>query len=256
MLRTDYINVEMLSKFASRSGERALLPEITPKAQVALMCRMLFSEGWNDHIAGHITVRQPDGTILTNPWELTWDEVTAGDIITLDEKGNILDSNWNTTPAIGLHLQLHEARSDINVVVHNHPKWSGIWANLQEIPPIYDQAGAYCGVELPLYNEYLGTLEDNDASMTAVEAIGDAKWALLAHHGSLVVGRDLRQAHLRAATLEWRSRRAYEVRLAGGAEPLAAEIINQVSLPDANGFPFLWEAMARREIRRDATVLY
>lgn len=88
-----------------------------------------------------------------------------------------------------------------------------------------------------------------------VEAIGDAKWALLAQHGSLVVGRDLRQAHLRAATLEWRSRRAYEVRLAGGAEPLSKEIVEQISLPDPNGFPFLWEAMARRELRRDPTIL-
>lgn len=255
MLKTDYVNVEMFSKFATRPGCRALLPEITPKAQVALMCRMLFAEGWNDHIAGHITVRQPDGSILTNPWELTWDEVTASDIITLDEKGNILDSDWNTTPAIGLHLQLHEARPDVNVVVHNHPKWSGIWANLQEVPPIYDQAGAYCGLELPIYNEYLGTFEDEGASLTAVESIGDAKWALLAHHGALVLGRDLRQAHLRAATLEWRCRRAYEVRLAGGAQPLADEVVNQVGLPDPNGFPFLWEAMARRELRRDPTVL-
>ena len=43
-----------------------------------------------------------------------------------------------------------------------------------------------------------------------------SKWALLANHGSLVVGKNLRQAHLRAITLEWRSKRAYEVELAGG----------------------------------------
>ena len=77
MLKTDHLNVDMFEKFAPRPGERALLPELTPKAQVALMCRMLYAEGWDDHIAGHITVRQADGTILTNPWELTWDEVTA-----------------------------------------------------------------------------------------------------------------------------------------------------------------------------------
>lgn len=255
MLKTDYVNTDMLAKFAPRPGCRDLLPELTAKAQVALMCRILFAEGWDDHIAGHITVRQSGGTILTNPWELTWDEVTADDIVTIDAEGKVLDCDWNITPAIGLHLQLHDARPDINVVIHNHPKWSGIWACLQETPPIYDQAGAYCGLELPIYNEYLGTLEDKSASNTIVESLGDAKWALLAQHGALVVGSDLRQAHLRAATLEWRCRRAYEVRLAGGAEPLANEIVEQVSLPDPNGFPFLWEAMARRELRRDPTVL-
>lgn len=62
-------------------------------------------------------------------------------------------------------------------------------------------------------------LAKNEACATLIDALGDAKWALLAQHGALVVGRDLRQAHLRAATLEWRCRRAYEARLAGGAEP-------------------------------------
>ena len=255
MLKADYVNAEMLAKFAPGLGERPLLPPLTPKAQVALMCRMLCSEGWNEHIAGHITVRQPDGTILTNPWELAWDELTASDIVTINDKGNNLDSDWNLSPAIGLHLQLHELRPEINVVIHNHPKWSGIWANLQEVPPVYDQAGAYCGVELPLYNEYLGTFENEASSLTAAEALGNSKWALLANHGSLVVAENLRQAHLRVATLEWRSKRAYEVRLAGGADPLPDDVVESLSLPDKNGFPMLWEAMARRELRRDPNIL-
>lgn len=255
MLKTDHLNHDILAQFAPRPGERPLLPSLAPKAQVALMCRMLVAEGWNEHIAGHITVRQPDGTLLTNPWELAWEELTASDIVSIDHGGKVLDSEWNVSPAIGLHLQLHELRQDINVVIHNHPKWSGIWANLQEVPPVYDQAGAYCGVELPLYNEYLGTFENEATSLTAAEALGDAKWALLANHGSLVVARDLRQAHLRVATLEWRSKRAWEVRLAGGAEPLPDSVVEGLSITDENGFPFLWEAMARREIRRDPGVL-
>lgn len=98
-------------------------------------------------------------------------------------------------------------------------------------------------------------LAKNEACATLIDALGDAKWALLAQHGALVVGRDLRQAHLRAATLEWRCRRAYEARLAGDAEPLPNELVEEVSLPDPNSFPFLWEAMARRELRRDPTIL-
>lgn len=255
MLKTDYINAEMLAKFAPGPGERPLLPLLSPKAQVALMCRMLCSEGWNEHIAGHITVRQPDGTILTNPWELAWEELTASDIVTIDSSGKVLDSDWNVTPAIALHLQIHEARPEINVVVHNHPKWSGIWANLAEVPPVYDQASGYCGVELPLYDEYAGTFEDKSTSLTAVEALGNAKWALLANHGSLVVAENLRQAHLRVATLEWRSKRAYEVRIAGGAKPLPNEVVESLILPDINGFPMLWEAMARKELRNDSSIL-
>ena len=246
---------EILKMFAPNPGRRPLLPELTPEAEVALMCRMLFKEGWNEHIAGHITCRLEDGRVLSNPWELAWDEVCASDILTLDAQGKVIKGDWNITPAIGLHMQLHDLRPEVNVVIHNHAQWSGIWANMHRVPPIYDQASAYVDGPLPLYNEYEGTFEDEDTSLAAVRALGDAKWALLANHGSLVVGKDLRQAHLRAITLEWRSKRAYEVELAGGGKPLQEDQIPGIALPDANGFPFLWEAMARRELREDPGVL-
>jgi ribulose-5-phosphate 4-epimerase/fuculose-1-phosphate aldolase len=216
---------------------------------------MLFKEGWNDHIAGHITYRLPDGRVLTNPWELAWDEVTAGDILTLDSSGQVIDGDWNVTPALGLHLKLHEARPEVNVVIHNHARWSGIWANRHRVPPVYDQSSGYVDGPLPLYNEYAGTFDAQDAADSAVKALGNAKWALLANHGSLVVGENLRQAHLRAVTLEWRSRRAYEVELAGGGVALTDDQIEAIALPDKNGFPFLWEAMARRELRESPDIL-
>jgi len=114
------INADVIKMFAPNPGRLPLLPELSPQAQVALMCRMLFREGWNEHIAGHITYRLEDGRILANPWELAWDELCASDIITLDESGAVLEGEWNITPAVGLHLQLHRLRPDVNVVIHNH----------------------------------------------------------------------------------------------------------------------------------------
>ena len=160
MGKYDGMNRAIVEQYAPKAGRRPLLPPLSDKARVALMCRMLFKEGWNERIAGHITYRLPDSTILTNPWELAWDELTASDIMTLDQEGRIIDGEWNITPAIGLHIQLHTLRPEVNVVIHNHAQWSGIWANLQRVPPIYDQTGAHCGVELPIYNEYTGTFEN------------------------------------------------------------------------------------------------
>lgn len=255
MEKYDGLNQAMVERFAPRPGARPLLPALTPQAQVALMCRMLSREGWNEHIAGHITYRLEDGNILTNPWELAWDELTASDIMTLNAKGEVIAGEWNITPAIGLHIQLHELRPELNVAIHNHAHWSGIWANLHRVPPVYDQTGAHCGSHLPLYNEYAGTFEDEATSLSAAEALGQEKWALLAGHGALVVGENLRQAHLRVITLEWRCKRAYEVESMGGGVPLPEDEIEKVSITDANGFPFLWEAMARRELRADPSVL-
>ena len=90
-MRHDGINQELLSRYAPRPGRKPLLPALGDRQQLALLCRVLSREGYNDHIAGHITLRLDDGTYLANPWELTWSELTASDILRLDAKGNVIE---------------------------------------------------------------------------------------------------------------------------------------------------------------------
>ena len=52
-----------------------LLPELTPEQEIVLLARTLWTEGYNDHLAGHITYNLGDGTLLCNPWLMTWDEI-------------------------------------------------------------------------------------------------------------------------------------------------------------------------------------
>lgn len=250
------LNWEALGPLVPNPGRYPILPSLTTRQELALLCRVLFREGYDDHIAGHITYRQDDGTLLVNPWELAWDEVCASDMLTIDSGGNILDGRWNVTPAINVHRDLHALREDVRVVIHNHPEWGSVWAACKRIPPIYDQTSALVDTDPVLYDEYRGTVNDDEQGKAAVTALGEHKWALLANHGVFLVARDLRQAHLRAITLEWRCRLAWRVETLGGGSPLDAGVATQMGQrTDANGFPFLWEAMARREIRRDPRVL-
>ncbi|MBS0324001.1 MAG: class II aldolase/adducin family protein [Proteobacteria bacterium] len=251
------LNGEMLRKFLKRPGRYPLLPRLTPPQQVALLCRVLYDEGYNDHIAGHISFRQPDGSFYANPWELRWDEVTAADILHLDAKGNIIEGEWNITPAINLHVGIYAARPDVNVVIHNHPEWGSVWAGVHRVPPAYDQTAAMVAPAPALYSDYQGTINKEAAGAgDPIAAFGDNKWAILANHGVLLAARDIRQAHLRALTLEWRCRLAWRVEALGGGVPLTPEAEQSVGgLTDQNGFPFLWEAMARKVIQRDGAVL-
>lgn len=252
----DTLNKDLLARYTPRPGRYALLPELTPQQSVALLCRVLHREGYNDHIAGHITVRQDDGTYLSNPWELTWGEVTASDIVRLNQEGQVIEGEWNITPAINLHIDVHAARHDVEVVIHNHPQWGSVWSAAKRIPPIYDQTSALVDSDPVLYDEYRGTVEDGERGRAVVDALGQEKWALLANHGVLVVANGIRQAHLRAITLEWRSRLAWQVETLGGGSALPSSVANATGQrTDTHGFPFLWEAMAREEIRRDPTVL-
>jgi len=248
---------EQLKHLAPNPGRRPLLPELSPQAELALLARVLFREGYDDHIAGHITYRQSDDIMLVNPWELAWDELTASDIIQVDLKsGKVVAGEWNVTPAIGLHIEVHKERPDVQVIIHNHSRYGSIWAAAHRVPPIYDQTSAQVDGALPLYDEYAGTVDGEVEAKSAVGALGEHKWALLANHGVFLVARDIRQAHLRAVTLEWRCRVAWQVEALGGGRPLDDQTATDFgAMVDTNGFPFLWEAMARREIRLAPEVL-
>jgi ribulose-5-phosphate 4-epimerase/fuculose-1-phosphate aldolase len=250
------INYAAVSALAPNDGRYPILRQMTPRQEVALLARTLFQEGYNDHIAGHITYRQPDGTLLTNPWELAWDELTASDILRIDENGKVIEGKWNTTPAINIHLDVHKLRPDIGVAIHNHSEWGSVWAAAKRVPPIYDQTSAMVDSDPAIFQEYRGPVNNEAESRAAVAALGQNKWALLVNHGVFMVAKDIRQAHLRAITLEWRCRLAWRVEALGGGSPLEANVAtNMGKMADGNGFPFLWEAMARREIRRDPRVL-
>ena len=73
--------------------------ELTPRAQFAVLLRSLYCTGYDDALAGHAAMWLPDGTGLASPFELTWGEVRASDLVLIDASGNKLDGRYNISPA-------------------------------------------------------------------------------------------------------------------------------------------------------------
>ena len=232
-------------------------PELTEREQIVLLARALWHEGYDDHLAGHITVNQGDGTLLCNPWLLTWAEFGPEDVIRIDLEGNVLEGDWPAPLGIPLHLELHKARPGIGWALHHHSRWGTVWADMKRVPPIHDQTGAGGGGQLVLVDEYDGNVGDANAAAKAVERMGDADLALLAGHGVFVLGATVCAVHQRAVALEQRCKHAWHVRAAGGSEqsPLPDWYVERSRLSDGNRFVGFWEAMARAELRADPTLL-
>jgi L-fuculose-phosphate aldolase len=250
----------LLKMIAPNPGRYPLVPKLSAKANVALLARTLFDEGYDDHLAGHISFRQQDGSLLMTPWELTWDEITAADIIRVgisgDEKGKVTEGAWNVTPAVSLHLEIYQRRPDVHIVIHNHPRWSSIYSGLHAVPGIYDQTAAQVNGDIAFFNEYDGTVNQSNEAIQTAEALGQAKWAILANHGAVVTAANIRQAYLRAMTLEMRCRLAWHVQTAGQGKTVDEQIAEKTgAMIDGSGFPFLWEAMVRRQLRKDPGIL-
>lgn len=235
-----------------------LLPDLSPREELVLLARTLWREGYNDHLAGHITINLGDGTLLCNPWLLTWDELRPRDVIRIDLDGNVVEGDWPVPLGIPLHLELHKARHDVAVAMHSHPLYGTVWSDMREIPPVYDQSSSLGGGgELVLVEEYDGAVNDANAARKAIEAFGEAELGLLAGHGVFVLGSSVRAVHQRAVALEQRCKHAWHVRAAGGSphSPLPRWFLERSRRSDGTGFRGFWEAMVRAELRADPTLL-
>jgi L-ribulose-5-phosphate 4-epimerase len=233
----------------------SLLPELSPRQELVLLARTLWREGYDDHLAGHITYRQPDGTLLCNPWLLLWEEFRPEDVLVIDLDGNLLDGNWPVPLGIPLHLELHRQRHDVVVAVHSHPRYATIWADVARIPGCYDQSSALGGGEIVIVDEYDGPVNTRENAARAVTSMGSADMALLVNHGAFVTAGSIRAAHQRAVALEYRSWRAWHVEALGTGRELPEPARSFFKDSDGEGFIGFFEAMARHELRRDPTLL-
>jgi ribulose-5-phosphate 4-epimerase/fuculose-1-phosphate aldolase len=243
---------------AESEGRQIRLPNVSnlpPRTQLALLARVLCREGYDDHVAGHITHRQFDGTILTTPARMTWDEICAGDILTIDSTGKLLEGSGVVSSAISLHVELHRRHPDLLVAVHNHPLFGTIWSNLHRQPPIYDQSSSH-SLGTVVFTEYGGTFTDEENSRMVAEGIGSATSVLLANHGVLLLAPSIELAYLKASYLELCCKHAWMVEAVGNGhaipDSVAVAIGSRFKTTPMNG---LWEAMARRELRRDLSVI-
>ena len=180
-------------------------PTLTTEQELACALRILAAEGWRENLSGHITVAGPDGSILVNPWGMWWEEVCASDIVRIDADGVVVSGRWDVTPAVHLHTELHRARADARVVVHNHPHYATLLACAGIEPVISHQNAALLDGELAFVDEYDGTVESSTAGAWLAERVGAASAALLANHGAIVIGSDFAIACYRAVVLEPRA---------------------------------------------------
>jgi len=191
--------------------------KLTVRQELACALRILARVGWRENLSGHVTVASHDGGMFCNPWGIWWEEVRASDILHLDADGEIITGRWDVTPAVFLHTELHRARADAAVVVHNHPYYATLLASMHERPQMVHQNSCIFDDEIAFVDEYGGIEDVNDGTWLATQ-IGNASGILLAHHGAIVTAPTIPEACYKATTFERMCRLTYDT-LAAGRKP-------------------------------------
>jgi ribulose-5-phosphate 4-epimerase/fuculose-1-phosphate aldolase len=176
--------------------------ELNQRQRMACAFRILAASGFGENIAGHITALADDGSLWVNPWGLWWEELTASDMCRIDGQGQVVEGRWDVTPAVPIHTELHAARPDAVVVVHNHPYHATVLAAVGLLPEIIHQTSTLFDGELALVDEYTGEIDTPELGAELARRIGSANGAILANHGVVVVGRTIEEATYRAVAIE------------------------------------------------------
>lgn len=179
--------------------------EAALRVQVVHSCRRLWERGLIAGQDGNVSVRLSPDRILTTPSGFSKIDLTEEDLVIVSAEGELLEGRHQPTSELAVHLRALARRPDVQAVVHAHPPTaialSLVGRTLPEdlLPEITVLLGP---VPLVPY-ETPGT--------SAVADRFDPFWAdhdafLMAHHGALTLGHDLRRAHQRMESLEHAAR--------------------------------------------------
>ncbi|TEU04893.1 MAG: class II aldolase/adducin family protein [Dehalococcoidia bacterium] len=122
-----------------------------------------------------------------------YDTLDVDDIVVADFEGENVEGELAISIERMLHIGIYKARKKVNAIIHTHPVFgSAISVSTLEIPAFLDDQVTYIGGEIKVAEYALpGT---QDLVDNVISALGPRNAVLLANHGAVSVGRDMREA--------------------------------------------------------------
>ncbi|NLX61976.1 MAG: L-fuculose-phosphate aldolase [Tissierellia bacterium] len=164
--------------------------------------RKLITQGLTRGTSGNLSIFNREKNLLAiSPSGMDYFEIQAEDVVILDIEGNIVDGHRKPSSEVELHRIFYERRQDINAIVHTHSIYSTVLACLNySLPAVhYVVASAGKDVRCAQYATF-GTRQLAENTYKAMEG---RKAVLLANHGLLTGGKDLKEAFGIAESVEY-----------------------------------------------------
>ncbi len=226
------------------------------KFKLAGAYRMLADRRFDEGVAGHISVRVPGapGYFWVNPFGLLFEEVTAEQLVLVNEQAEIV-TGWPLINYAGfcIHSAIHQARPDVHCIVHSHPPAGTTFSTLGQELKMLEQVTCSFYQDHVVYREYEGVVIDPSLARGIVDSLGQCRAAILVNHGLLTCAGSIEQAMTDFIDLE----RACDINLralATGQElkevPAESAMQAKAVYTSPMRWPFAWQALIRQLSRR------
>lgn len=215
------------------------------KQRLAASFRLFSKLGFDEGVAGHITVRdpvQPD-TFWVNPFGVHFSQIKVSNLIRVDHTGATIEGKFPVNAAAyAIHSRVHQARPDAIAAAHSHSLYGKAFSVLGTLlAPITQDACAFYG-DHTVYDDFGGVVVELDEGNRIAKALGDKKAIILQNHGLLTVGQTVEAAVWWFITMERSCQAELLARAAGTIktiQPAAAEqVFKLTGNPLAGWFQF------------------
>jgi len=163
------------------------------KGRLAAAFRIFGKYGFDEGVAGHITVRDPvcPDSFWVNPFGVAFSLIKKSDLIRVSEEGEIIEGGpvrLLNTAAYMIHSAIHRARPDVNAAAHSHSIYGRSFCTLGRKLDIITQDACAFYDDHVLYEDFNGIVLAAEEGENIAKCLGDKKAALLQNHGLLTVG--------------------------------------------------------------------
>ncbi|KAF2400319.1 class II aldolase/adducin domain-containing protein [Trichodelitschia bisporula] len=177
------------------------------KGRLAGAFRIFGKYGFDEGVAGHITLRDPvePNTFWVNPFGVAFSLIKASDLIRVDERGVVIDGGpcrLLNVAAYMIHEAIHKARPDVIAAAHSHSIYGRSFCSLGRKLDIITQDACAFYDDHVLYESFNGIVLEEKEGKDIAAALGQKKAALLINHGLLTVGKSVEEAVFWFVSLE------------------------------------------------------
>ena len=194
------LEIRLPKTFSSVEEER-----LDRKQHLAAAFRMFSKCGFDEGVAGHITVRDPERTdhFWVNPFGMHFGHIRVSDLILVNHAGEVVEgTQMVNAAAFAIHSQVHAARPDVVAACHAHSLNGKSWASLGRLlDPITQDACAFYE-DHALLDDYTGVVLDLEEGQRIAARLGNNKAVILQNHGLLTVGHSVDEAAWWFITME------------------------------------------------------
>ncbi|MDJ0866163.1 MAG: class II aldolase/adducin family protein [Myxococcota bacterium] len=188
--------------------------------------RAMQEAGHSPGTTGNVSARCEDGLLIT-PTGVEPDELEIEDVVALAPDGAPRPGQRAPSTEWPMHAAVYAARPDVGAAVHCHSRFATILSCTRRgIPAIHYMIGATGGFDVPCAP--YATFGTRELSDHIVDSLGRRNACLMANHGQLALGRDVRRAIRTAEEVERLAETYWGVLAIGGPVLLTEDEMKDV----------------------------